>query len=96
MILIPLGAQKSVFSCWLDAAPSYLTSSTPTKFNLYFHSTFDSVACELALYKFLIFPVPNPKSIFHRLGYLSKESVQVRGSVWIFVRIYFFFAVRSL
>jgi hypothetical protein len=44
---------------------------------------------EPALYKLLTFHVPNLMSIFHRLSQLSKESIQVRGSVEVFVTSFF-------
>jgi hypothetical protein len=75
--------------------PSHLTSSTPTKYYLYFDSSFDIVISEPALYKLLTFHVPNLISIFHRLGRLSKESVQVWGSFMIFVTN-LFFTVKGL
>jgi hypothetical protein len=43
----------------------------------------------------LTFQVPNLISVFHSLGRLSKESVQVRGSLEVFVTS-FFFAVRGV
>jgi hypothetical protein len=51
----------------------------------YLASSVETVIRELALYKLLKFQNPNLMSIFRRLGRLSKESVQVRGSVWLFV-----------
>jgi hypothetical protein len=75
---------------------SHLTSCTPTKSNLYYDSSFDSVTSEPALYKLLMFQVPNLISIFRRLGPLSKESAQVRGSVRIFVVRLFFYGERML
>jgi hypothetical protein len=53
MILIPFS--KCVFSCWLSP-PSHLTY-TPTKSNLYFDSSFDTVTGEPALNKRLTFKV---------------------------------------
>jgi hypothetical protein len=64
--------------------PSDLTSCTPTKSNLYFNSSFDTVTSEPALYKHLTFHV------FRRLGSLSKEFVQVRGSYDVFETCLFF------
>jgi hypothetical protein len=45
----------------------------------------ETVITESALYKLLTFHVPNLISIFHSLGRLSKQSVQVWGSVRFFV-----------
>jgi hypothetical protein len=73
---------------------SHLTPSTPTKSNLYFNIYFETVVSEPALYRLLIFHVPNLMSIFLSLGRLSKESAQVRGPLCHFVRS-LFFTVRS-
>jgi hypothetical protein len=58
--------------------PSYPISALTlsTHLRLVLPST---VLSEPALYKLLIFPVPNLMSIFFSLGRLSKESIQVRG-----------------
>jgi hypothetical protein len=69
---------------------SHLTSYTPTKSNLYLASSLETVIWEPALYKLLTFHVPNLISIFRRLGRLSKKSVQVRGSLEVFVTSLFF------
>jgi hypothetical protein len=61
--------------------PSHLTSCPPTKFNLYLDSSLETVIRVPALYKILMFHVPNLMSIFRRLGRSSKESVQVRVSL---------------
>jgi hypothetical protein len=42
------------------------------------------------LYKLLTFQVPNLVSVFHSLGRLTKESVQVRGSLEVFVASFFY------
>jgi hypothetical protein len=47
---------------------------------------------EPALYRLLTFPVPNLASIFLSLDRLSKESVQVRGPLWHFIKSLFFMA----
>jgi hypothetical protein len=65
--------------------PSHLTSCTPTKSNLYLVTSLEIVIREPALYKLLTFHNTNLVSIFRRLGRLSKESVQVRGSIEIVV-----------
>jgi hypothetical protein len=65
--------------------PSHLTFCTPTRSNLYLSSSLESVFMDRALCKLLTFHVPNLISIFHSLGRLSKESVQVRGSLEVFV-----------
>jgi hypothetical protein len=70
--------------------PSYLTSCTPTKSNLYVASSLEAVIREHTLYKILTFHVPNLISTFHNLGRLSKESVQVGGSCKLFVTNLFF------
>jgi hypothetical protein len=69
---------------------SHLSSCTPTKSYLYLASSLETVFREPALYKLLTFQVPNLISIFHSLGRLSKESVQVRGSLEIFVTSFFY------
>jgi hypothetical protein len=43
-----------------------------------------------ALYRLLTFHIPNLMSIFLGLGHLSKDSIQVRGSLRHFVRSLFF------
>jgi hypothetical protein len=55
-------------------------------------SSLESAIREPTLYIILMSHVPNLISIFFRLGHLSKESVQVRGSVWLFVTSLFFTA----
>jgi hypothetical protein len=79
--------------------PSYLSKihlilSTHLRLGLpsgLFHSGSSSatVLSDPALYILLTFHVPNLKSIFLRLGPLSKKSVHVRGFLWIFVTILF-------
>jgi hypothetical protein len=88
--------QKNVYSPsgWAPP-PSHLTCCTPAKSNLYFDSSLETVFRERALYKLLTFHNPNHISIFRTLGRLSKESVQVQGSFWIFVTNSFF-TVKSL
>jgi hypothetical protein len=66
--------------------PSHQISCTPTKSNLYLDSSLETVIREPALYKLHTIHNPNSMSIFHRLGRLSRESVQVRGSLMTFVR----------
>jgi hypothetical protein len=66
--------------------PSHLTSCTPTKSNLYLDSSLETVVREPALYKLLIFHVPNLLFIFRPLGRLSKAFLQVRGSLRILLR----------
>jgi hypothetical protein len=51
------------------------TSCTPTKSNIYLDSSPETVIREPALYKLLIFHVPNLKSIFLCLDPLPKKSV---------------------
>jgi hypothetical protein len=82
--------EKSVFYPASSVPPpSHLTSCTPTKSNLYFDSSFDTLTSEPALCKLLTFRFPNLISIFCHLGHLSKEAIQVQGSVWIFTTILF-------
>jgi hypothetical protein len=70
--------------------PSHLTSCTPVKSNLYLDSSLETVIWEPVLYKRLTFHNPNCISILHCLGCLSKESVQVRGYMKLFVTNLFF------
>jgi hypothetical protein len=78
MILVPF-PQKNVHSPAGSVPPlSYLTSCTPTKSNLYFDISSATVMSEPALYRLLIFHVPNLVSIFFRLGRLFKELAHVR------------------
>jgi hypothetical protein len=65
------------------------------KSNLYFDNSFDTVTSEPALHKLQTF-FPNLTSIFCRLGRLSKESAQVQGSFWIFIKTLFFNGKRLL
>jgi hypothetical protein len=98
MILIPLSIEKcTVYSSVVSVLPlSHLTSCTPTKSNLYLDTSSATVLSEPALYILLTFQVSNLKSIFLRLGRLSKESVRVRGSLWIFVASLFFYGDELL
>jgi hypothetical protein len=61
--------------------PSHLASCTPTDSNLYLDSSLKTVIRESALYELLMFHVPNLMSILRCLGCLSKECVQVQGSL---------------
>jgi hypothetical protein len=70
--------------------PPHMTSCTPTKSNLYLGSSLKTVISEPALYKLLTFHVPNLISIFHSLGRLSKEFVQVQGLCKLFITNLFF------
>jgi hypothetical protein len=63
----------------------HLTSCTPTKCNLYFYSSLETVIREPALCKLLTFHNPNLIPIFRNLGRLSKESVQVQCCILFFV-----------
>jgi hypothetical protein len=81
---------KNVYSYSCSMPPlSRLTSCTPIKSNLYLDSSVETVIRERALYKLLTFHNSNLISVFHRLGCLSRESVQVRGSFMTFVTIFF-------
>jgi hypothetical protein len=70
--------------------PSHLTSCTPTRSNLYLASSLETVFRVPVLYKLLTFQVPNLISVFHSLGRLSKKSVQVRGSLEVFITSFFY------
>jgi hypothetical protein len=79
MILIPLSIEKNVYSP--DGSvppPSYLTSCTRTKSNLYFEISSATALRKHVLYILLTFQVPTLISIFFHSGHLSKESVQVQ------------------
>jgi hypothetical protein len=52
---------------------------------LYFNISSPTTMSEPALYILLTLQAPNIMSIFFRFGHLSKESVQVRGFLWIFI-----------
>jgi hypothetical protein len=71
-----------------------LTSCTPTESNLYLDSSLETVIREPTLYKLLMFHIPHLMSIFRHLGHLSKESIQVRGSLWFLITS-LFLTVRS-
>ena len=58
----------------------HLTSCTSTKSNLYLTNSQAAAVNEPALYRLLIFQVPNLLSFFHCLG-RTRLSVQVRGFV---------------
>jgi hypothetical protein len=73
-----------------------LISCTPTTSNLYFETSSATVLSEPALYRLLTFHVPNLISIFFRSGRLSKESVQVRGFVNVFVTSLFYYGEELL
>ena len=57
---------------------SHLTSSTPTKSNLYLANSLAAAVNEPALYRLLSFQVPNLMSLFRWLG-RTKVLIQVRG-----------------
>jgi hypothetical protein len=67
--------------------PSHQTC-TPTKSNLFLYSP-ETVIRVPTQYKLLMFHVPNVMSIFHHLGHLSKESIQVLVSLWLRNKIVF-------
>jgi hypothetical protein len=75
---------------------SHLTSCTLTKSNLYLDSSIKTVIKEPVLYILRVFHVPNHMSFFHRLGCLSKESVQVQGSYKSFITNLYFYGERLL
>jgi hypothetical protein len=72
--------------------PSHLTSCTPSKSNLYFDISLATVMRKPALYTLLTFRVPNLMFVFLNLCPLSKESFEVRGLLWHYVRSLFFIA----
>jgi hypothetical protein len=72
--------------CILPQVRCHCPPIWPLPLNLtYLASSLETVFSEPSLYKLLTFHVPKLISIFHSLGHLSKESIQVRGSVIIFV-----------
>jgi hypothetical protein len=71
--------------------PPLLTSCTPTKSNICFQMSSPIALSEPALFILLTFHVTNLMSINLCLGRLSKESVQVRGFLRVFVRSLFFY-----
>jgi hypothetical protein len=73
-------------------ALSDMTSCTPINFNSYLDNSSATVLSQPAVYILLIFHVPNLMSIFFSLGHLSKEYVQIRGSLLHFVTSLFFTA----
>jgi hypothetical protein len=83
--------QKNVYSPTRSVPPPSHLTYMPTKSNLYFEMSSPTTLSEPALYMLLTFHVPNRMSIFFRLGHLSKESVQVWGLFWMFVRSLFFY-----
>jgi hypothetical protein len=90
MILIPLYVDKySIFPRWFLSPVSHLTSCTPAKCKLYFDVSFATAMSEPALCRLLTFHVPNLVSIFFSLCRVSRESVQVRGTLWHFITIFF-------
>jgi hypothetical protein len=88
MNFILLSVEKCVFSFWFGA------TCTPTKSNLYFDSSFDTVTNKYVPYRLFKFQVPNLIFIFHRLGLSSKELFQVWGSLKCVV-MGLFFTVRD-
>jgi hypothetical protein len=73
---------------------SHLTSCTPT--NIYLSSSLETDIREPVLYRLLTFQNPNLISIFCRLSRLSKESIQVRGTISFFVTNLFFYGEELL
>jgi hypothetical protein len=61
-----------------------LTNCTPTKCNLYFVKSLDTVVSDPELYRLLTFHVPNLMFLFHCLCY-TKGPVQARGTCIRFV-----------
>jgi hypothetical protein len=76
MVLIPLSIQNVYSLAGTVPLSSHLTSCTPTEPHLYLDSSLETVIREPALYKLLMFYVPNLMSIFRRLGRLCKEFAQ--------------------
>jgi hypothetical protein len=70
---------------------SHLTSSTPSKCNLYFETSFATV-----IYSLLSFDVPNRMSTSLGLGRTFKQSVQIQGPLWHFVTSLFFYGEELL
>jgi hypothetical protein len=69
--------------------PPVLSPALPLNLTYIWLVSFETVIRELALYKLLTVHVPNLISIFRCLDRLSKESVQVRGSLEVFVTSFF-------
>jgi hypothetical protein len=90
MILIPFSIEKVYSLVGSMPPPSLLISYTHTNANLYFDSSLGIIIKEPALYKLLTFQVPILLSIFHRLGHLLIEPIQVRSSVNSFVTSLYF------
>jgi hypothetical protein len=62
----------------------------PTKSNLYLDSSLENVIVQPTLYILRTFQVPNLIFIFHPMGHLAKESIPARGSVNMFVTVFFY------
>jgi hypothetical protein len=76
--------------------PSHLTSSTPTKFNLYFDISLKTVMSEPAPYRVHMFHVPNLITTLLSLGHFSKQPIQVRGSLLTFHKKIIFYGEELL
>jgi hypothetical protein len=92
---IPFSIEKCIFTSFSATfIPSDLR--TPTKSSLYFAISSTTALSENALYILLTFHIPNLVSIFFCLGLLSKDTVQVRGFLRIFVTSFFFYGEELL
>jgi hypothetical protein len=81
MVLIPLSIQNVYSPAGTVPLPSHLTSYTPTKPHLYLDRSVETVFRESALYKLLMFHVPNLVSILRRLGRLYKNPPKLEALV---------------
>jgi hypothetical protein len=52
-----------------------------------YYCTFSFLCILTAVRRLLTFQVPNPISIFHHIGYIVKQSIEVRGSFGIFITV---------
>jgi hypothetical protein len=77
-VLILLSIEKCVISCWCcaTALPSDHLAALPQNLS-YIWLVLETVIRVPALYMFLTFHVLKLVSVFHRLGCLSKESIQI-------------------
>jgi hypothetical protein len=89
MVLIPLSIQNVYSPAGTVPLPFCLTSSTPTKLT-YILIVLLTLTSEPTLFKVLKSQVPNLMLIFQSSGWLSKQSVQLRGSCESFVTCLFF------
>jgi hypothetical protein len=80
MIFISFPIDKTIIPCFYCASLSQLTYCTPTKSNLYLANFLAAAVSEPALYRLVMFKVPNLMSLFRCLD-RTKVPVQVRAFV---------------